>query len=360
LECRALLSGSGVSGGTIDLTGAFAKFNASATAGKPFVERISVTNDGTGTAAGTLPILVATSPDGTLASGTTLTTIDKKINLKAGKTVKIALTLKAPAEPSSSFLVMELDPANTLGDVNPANNTFSSSSALNVKALPFKKGAIAGQNGWVEDDGASPADSTAEVTTSVAPPVRGNKQTIVINRAVGEDIGVAPSAAITSSAPFTVTTQVEVNYKTTANGPFFGLNLYGNNGATEIGTFGVDATSGDIYDSATGAGFFLLSDGSSGSPAPLTAGTWNTFKIVASFTNGSGGPVTLNYYLNNTLVDTEVTSGVTLNSLNYAYVWSQQGYGSSTDTAGSAAFDDYSVTTTAASTLPQPNGFTFP
>jgi hypothetical protein len=270
------------------------------------------------------------------------------------------LTLTAPAEASSFYLVVELDPQNTLGTENPATNTFASPSKLTVKTGLFKRGAIKGQNGWGEYDFVTSPVSTADVSTKVSPPTSGNKDTILINRAVGEDIGVAPPTNVTSTTPFTVTAQVEVNYKTTVNGPFFGLNLYGDNGAANIGSFGVDSADGKVYDSANGSGVFLLSDGSAGSPAPLTAGTWNTFKIVADFASGAGGPVTLNYYLNNANVDTETISAGTVGSFSYAYIWSQAAFaGVAADAAGSAAFDNYSLTTTAPSTVPA-TGLTFP
>ena len=117
---------------------------------------------------------------------------------------------------------------------------------------------------------------------------------------------------------------------------------------------------GKCLDSANGLGTFLITDGSAGAPAPLAAGTWNTLKIVAAFPGGAGGPVTLTYFLNGTQVDTETTSGVTVNSFAFGYMWSQEGDGAAADTAGSAAFDNYSLTTTAPSTLPQTKGLTFP
>jgi hypothetical protein len=343
----------------ISLSGAFAHFNSSAKAGKKFSETITVTNNGNATITGTLPILVDTSPDQTLASGTVLTTISKNINIKSRKSARITLSLTAPAEAGSFHLVMELDPQSTLGD-DIVKNTFSSASTVNVKTGPFKKGAIAGQNGWgIFNSVGSPA-STAVVSTSVTPPTHGNKDTIVVTRAAGEAIGVAPSAPVRSSTPFTVTAQVQVNFQTSANGPFFGLNLLGNNGAIQLGSFGVDAANGDVVDFANGPGSFLLSDGSNGAPAPLTAGTWNTFKVVADFTAGSNGPVTLTYFLNGTQVDTE-TVGTAVISFANAEIFSQQAIpAGGSDAAGTAAFDNYSVTTTAPSTLPASKGLTFP
>ena len=255
LESRTLLSGhafllpstseNAVPVSQIELSGAFAKFNSSAKAGKKFTETITVSNTGNAPASGVLPIVVSTSPDQSLADAAALTTIDKKVDIKPGKPAKISLSLTAPAEAGSFHLIIQLDPNNTLGNDILTNNTFASSGALNVKAAPFKTGPIAGQNGWQEFDSVSSPASTAVVSTKITPPAREQANHRHQPRGRGEYWRGAGSRnhlrrAVYGDRPGPGELQ------TTANGPFFGLNLFGNNGAVEIGSFGVDATSGKV------------------------------------------------------------------------------------------------------------------
>lgn len=117
----------------IDLSASIAKFAATAKAAKKFTETITVANtDGNIPAAGSLPILVETSPDGNTSDATPLTTITKKINIKPGKSITIPLSLTAPASGTSAFLVFQLDPNNTFADINLANNIVVSASPVIV------------------------------------------------------------------------------------------------------------------------------------------------------------------------------------------------------------------------------------
>lgn len=73
--------------------------------------------------------------------------------------------------------------------------------------------------------------------------------------------------------------------------------------------------------------------------------------------------MTLTYFLNDSLLDTENIAAGTIVSFDFGYLWSQQAFGAAggdPDAPGSAAFDNYSLTTTAVSTVPQPRGLTFP
>jgi hypothetical protein len=224
----------------------------------------------------------------------------------------------------------------------------------------FATGAVTTQGGFVQDYSGT-AGSTANVVASPSP-VEGT-QSLEISHAVGETtetIGVAPHTLISQAAPFTVTSQVDINYTPTGaadtnDGPFFGLNLYGNNGTLFIGSFGIDGTTGDLVDDTHGPGAFNL--GSSGfgigaysaDPWSTSGNAFETFKIVATFLGGDGDAVELDDYLNGVEVDSNTTS-VDVNSFDYAYL-----YGSAddlTDTAGNAYFDNYSITTTAA--VPEP------
>lgn len=118
----------GAATGTIDvgparvsLSGTFAKAPATVAAGKPLPATIAITNAGNVPATGSLPMVVYASADGLLAGAQQLTTLNKTINIKPGKTARVTLQgLTAPATPGSDFLIVQLDPAATLpDDVNP-------------------------------------------------------------------------------------------------------------------------------------------------------------------------------------------------------------------------------------------------
>jgi hypothetical protein len=114
----------------IDLSVSLAKFTASATGGKKFAESIKVANAGNIFAKGSLPIVVDTSPDGSLADATQLAAASKSINIGPGKSTTIALSLLAPAAAASDFLIFQIDPDNKFNDVNLANNIVVSPSAV--------------------------------------------------------------------------------------------------------------------------------------------------------------------------------------------------------------------------------------
>ena len=59
--------------------------------------------------------------------------INKKINVPAGRSVLIPLSLLAPAEAGTSvFLLVEIDPNNTLGDIDMSNNLVESALPLTI------------------------------------------------------------------------------------------------------------------------------------------------------------------------------------------------------------------------------------
>lgn len=118
----------------IDLSLSIPHFVSTAKGGRPFVETIKVSNTaGNIAATGTVPILVATSADGIPGDSTELTMITKKINVPAGRSVLIPLSLVAPAEAGTSvFLLFDIDPNNTLGDIDPSNNLVESALPLTI------------------------------------------------------------------------------------------------------------------------------------------------------------------------------------------------------------------------------------
>jgi fibronectin type 3 domain-containing protein len=112
----------------IDLTGVFFKVPLAEKIGKKQTVKITVTNQGTTAAVGLLPIVLDASTDGALdGSAVPILRISRPINLRPGKSVKLALSFVATSPiPTGSYLIAQLDPANTFGDVNVANNTFAS------------------------------------------------------------------------------------------------------------------------------------------------------------------------------------------------------------------------------------------
>ena len=154
----------------IDLSATIGKFTATARAGKKFVETITVANTAGNTAAvGSLAIEVDTSPDSNPANGTVLTTLTKKINLKPGKTLNVALSLLAPATGSPFFLVFKLDPENAFQDINLANNVVVSSlRGLRSPHSPLTRVLHAG----VLDAGNDPPQFLAAPDTPPHPPPR--------------------------------------------------------------------------------------------------------------------------------------------------------------------------------------------
>ena len=109
----------------IDLSGSFKQPPTSARSGHPLSATIVVNNVGNVAAAGVLPIAVYVSGDGTLdGTSTGLVGLNYRINIKSGKSMTFHLNKAIAPAAGSYFLVIVLDPNNTLGDVNTANNTF--------------------------------------------------------------------------------------------------------------------------------------------------------------------------------------------------------------------------------------------
>ncbi|HEX4125082.1 MAG TPA: hypothetical protein VHY37_10190 [Tepidisphaeraceae bacterium] len=117
----------------VTLSASFSKFASTAVAGKKLKEKIIVSNTaGNEAAAGTLPIVVETSPDGLTTDATVVTTILKKINLKQGKSISIPLTLATSAAMNDDYLIVQLDPTNALHSVSTAGETITSPVTLTI------------------------------------------------------------------------------------------------------------------------------------------------------------------------------------------------------------------------------------
>jgi hypothetical protein len=126
--------------GTIDiaaaqpeLSGAFKKYPATVAAGKRLSASITLTNTGNVPAIVALPIIVDASTinivDSTAAQ---LLSVNKKVKINPGKSIALQLTLLAPATPADDYLIVQLDPSNTTGDVNAGDNTFATGSPIVV------------------------------------------------------------------------------------------------------------------------------------------------------------------------------------------------------------------------------------
>jgi hypothetical protein len=113
----------------IDLSGAFSKTPVAGKGGKTSLT-FTVSDDGNTGASGTLTFDVETSPDGLSDDATVVTETGKKINIKAGKSVKESTVVTLPT--GSNFVLIRLDPNNTFNDVNPSNNTFATSGPVTV------------------------------------------------------------------------------------------------------------------------------------------------------------------------------------------------------------------------------------
>ena len=118
----------------VDLSGAFKKAPVAAHAGKGLSASITVTNSGNVPAAGVLPIVVNASTVNTLdPAAVVLLPLNKKINIKPGKSITIPLSrLIAPAIANDYYLIVQLDPNKTLKNENTTSSPFATGSPIAV------------------------------------------------------------------------------------------------------------------------------------------------------------------------------------------------------------------------------------
>lgn len=112
---------------TIDLSGSIAATPASAKAGRKTTITFSVANGGTIAVNAPLPVDVMASTTGNIDS--TAVTIDefsRHVLIQPGKTIRLQAVVTMPTTAGSYYLIIELDPQNTLNDMNLSNNTFVS------------------------------------------------------------------------------------------------------------------------------------------------------------------------------------------------------------------------------------------
>lgn len=117
----------------ISLSGAFAKTPVPGKNGKTSMT-FTVSDAGNITAAGNLAFNIESSPDGLLADATQVTTSSKKINIRAGKSMRITTSLVLPE--GAYFVVIQLDPSNAFHEASLSGTVFKTATALTV-GLPL-------------------------------------------------------------------------------------------------------------------------------------------------------------------------------------------------------------------------------
>lgn len=113
----------------ISLSGAFAKTPVPGKTGKTSLT-FTVGDTGNTTATGNLAFNIDSSPDGLLSDATQITTSSKKINIHAGKSMKITTSVMLPA--GTYFLVVQLDPSDAFNETSLSGTVFKTVTALTV------------------------------------------------------------------------------------------------------------------------------------------------------------------------------------------------------------------------------------
>lgn len=113
----------------ISLSGAFAKTPVPGKTGKTSLT-FTVGDTGNTTATGNLAFNIDSSPDGLLSDATQITTSSKKINIHAGKSMKITTSVVLPA--GTYFLVVQLDPSDAFNETSLSGTVFKTVTALTV------------------------------------------------------------------------------------------------------------------------------------------------------------------------------------------------------------------------------------
>lgn len=118
---------------TIDLSGSFGSVPRAGKAGRKAIVTFKVTNSGTITANATLPVDIISSNTGSLDD--TAVSIDdftRHVVIAPGKTIVMRASLTLPNAAGAYYLIVELDPQNTLNDVNLSNNVFTSATTIAI------------------------------------------------------------------------------------------------------------------------------------------------------------------------------------------------------------------------------------
>ena len=111
------------------MSGAFAKTPVLGKTGKASLT-FTVSNAGNTTATGNLAFNIDSSPDGLLSDATQIATSSKKINIRAGKSMKITTSAVLPA--GTYFVVIQLDPSDAFNETSLSGTVFKTVTALTV------------------------------------------------------------------------------------------------------------------------------------------------------------------------------------------------------------------------------------
>jgi hypothetical protein len=116
---------------TIDLAGGVAALRSTAKAGGKTNVTLGVTNYGSIAANGSLPVEIFASTSGAIdASAILVDQFTQRVAIPAGKSRRLPVTIPLPTEAGNYYLIVVLDPQNTLNDVNLSNNTFVSGTTI--------------------------------------------------------------------------------------------------------------------------------------------------------------------------------------------------------------------------------------
>jgi hypothetical protein len=290
--------------------------------------------------------------------------VRRRIFSASAAALAVGLLASGPRANAANIFTTDFEPSTYTSPY-----TFSSTSTYPTAS---------GNEGGLYLDYNGTTSSTASIGTltmaQAAQEGPSSDQVLQISHVAGSTIGVGPRTDVTvgagSGGTTTISATVDIDPTTgtavtglatpTAanNGPFFGINLVGNNGASEIGLFGVDATTGDLVYSPGGSGTLTFFRQPGSTPAQVNGEGSDPYELTATF--APDGTIVLNAYL---LDDADPTSpiftftsdatGVT--SFDYTYLWSS---GLTKDTAGSGYFDNLSVDSSFAptSSVPEPTG----
>lgn len=113
----------------IDLSGSFVKTPVPTKTGRT-VLTFNVSNGGNVSAVGNLDFNIDSSPDGLPSDATVLTSVTRRINLRADKSIRMTDALTLPA--GTYFVAVDLDPSDAFEDLKLRNNFFATTASIIV------------------------------------------------------------------------------------------------------------------------------------------------------------------------------------------------------------------------------------
>lgn len=118
---------------TVDLSGAFVTVPRTGKVGRRAIVGFKITNSGSITASGTLPVEIFASTTGSPdALAVSVANFSRQVAIGSGKTIRMQAVVTLPSSAAVYYMVGELDPQNTLSDVNLSNNIFASATTISL------------------------------------------------------------------------------------------------------------------------------------------------------------------------------------------------------------------------------------